>query len=189
MIHTKAYKADESRLLMEACRELKKLARNNLDDLFERRQKWLPWLPRIFISFAITFALIGSVPAILLASVLPTYTDVFPQISIVSYVLTILLWSILPSVVIVISMEFDALASGEVNPDFYAKFADKAKRFPDLALAVDGQDRLTVREAETTLNRLIQRLEKEISLPSPQNSLDEMREAFQKISMADKSML
>jgi hypothetical protein len=91
--------------------------------------------------------------------------------------------------------ELEMTQYNEVSGDFYEHFVKTAEKFPDLAIAVEGQTHLTIRDAKGSLSRLRCRAMIEIQNEKPAGDTaakvlhDLQRASFQQISLKDTTLV
>ena len=184
MINSHAFRANCSSVLRAECQHLL----TQVDKFRSRRPAFAPWLPCPMVFGLVVGSIVFSVMSVvylLFHHFVSGDTDPLNEI-------TILITAVIMLVVVTWLMyirEICHFEHGEVGDKFYELLASKAKVFPDLALAIDGFEHLSVFNARAVLIKLINRLEDEqfsvINPPRNSNS----RARFQEISLSDKSTL
>ena len=186
MIHTQAFHKGQSQVLRGECKGLLDELREEWNKVELRKHKLLTALPAVLVNSLTVTAIMAlcvfGLFAFLVGGPLPPEAQ-----DVLSNLYAILLAGcVIAGFAVCFSHETELIQRKEVSAYFYERFASKAKEFPDLAMAVDGQEFLTNHEAASALRRLIRRLDQEIASGKSQ---DAMRRKFQEVSLRDKSEL
>ncbi|AYG47926.1 hypothetical protein DV532_26960 (plasmid) [Pseudomonas sp. Leaf58] len=189
MIHTQAFHKGQSQVLRGECKGLLDELREECGKGEPRKHRLLTALPAVLVNSLTVMAIMAlcvfGLFAFLISGPLPPEA----QDALSNLFAILLAGCVIAGYAVCASYETDLIQLKEVTAYFYERFASKAKEFPDLAMAVDGQEFLTNQEAASALRRLIRRLDQEIVSTGAGKSQDAMRRKFQEVSLRDKSEL